>query len=373
MKRDLARIGVRLGLVAVFVASLAACAGKAELAAIDARLKGSSEGHILPQREDNYAVEIVDTDNAWVVGTYGMILKLSGEARKVALSPSGTHSPLFCVSFNGTNNGLIGGERGLMIGTTDGGQHWEKIPLPADVKDSNILAISRGKDRSQVWAIGPMGTIIHSGDNGKTWESLGLKKDITLNDVSFYDDKEGWVTGEFGTILHTTDGGHTWQEQKDVSGLPKYTQDVTDDEARRRGIPRLEEADLYLFQSVFTTPKDGLVVGAGGFILGTSDGGTHWQVIKTGTSNTLFSIALSSATSGVSTGVLGTLLRGRSGSWSVDQEVSEHVFTWLRSVKFAPNGTYGLVAAGSGTILVTHDGGDKWEPISTELLAKAAG
>lgn len=373
MKGNLARIGVRLVLGIAFVSSLAACAGKAEEQAIEARLKGSSEGHILPQREDNYSVEIVDTDNAWVVGTYGMILKLSGEASKIALSPSGTHSPLFCVSFNGASNGLVGGERGLMISTTDGGQHWEKVNLPADVKDNNILSIARGKDRNQVWAIGPMGTIIHSADNGKTWESLGLHKDITLNDVSFFDDKEGWVTGEFGTILHSTDGGKTWQEQKEVSGLPKYTQEVTDDEARRRGIPRLEEADLYLFQSVFTTPKDGLIAGAGGFILGTSDGGAHWQVIKTGTTNTLFSIALSGPQAGVSTGVLGTLVRGRNGTWDVDQQVSERVFTWLRSVKFAPNGTYGLVAAGAGTILVTHDGGDKWEAISPELLAKAAG
>jgi len=374
-KRNLARIGVRVMLGITFVSLLAACAGKAEEQAIEARLKGSSEGHILPQREDNYAVEIVDSNNAWVVGTYGMILKIGGEGTKIALSPSGTHSPLFCVSFDGTSNGLIGGQRGLMLATTDGGQHWAPVNLPPDVKDSNILALSRGKDRKQVWAIGPMGTIIHSADDGKTWESLGLKKDITLNDVYFYDDKEGWVSGEFGTILHTTDGGHTWQEQTNVSGLPKYTQEVTDDEARRRGIPRLEEGDLYFFQSVFPTPKDGLIVGAGGFILGTSDGGQHWSVIKTGTSNTLFSISLSNpqSMSGVSTGVLGTLLRGRSGTWSVDPEVSERVFTWLRSVKFAPNGTYGLVAAGSGTILVTHDGGDKWEPIPTELLAKAAG
>jgi len=370
---DLARIGVRLLLGIAFVTSLAACAGKAELEAIEARLKGSSEGHILPQREDNYGVEIVDNDNAWVVGTYGMILKISGEGSKVSLMPSGTHSPLFCVSFNGANNGLIGAERGLMLATTDGGQHWEKVNLPADVKDNNILDIARGKDRSQVWAIGPMGTIIHSSDNGKTWESLGLKKDITLNNVAFVDDKEGWVSGEFGTMLHSTDGGHTWQEQKSVSGLPKYTQDVTDDEARRRGIPRLEEEDLYLFQSVFTTAKDGLIVGAGGFILGTSDGGQHWQVVKTGTQNTLFSIALTGDHGGVSTGVLGTLVRNQNGAWRVDPDVSEHVFTWLRTVKFAPNGSYGLVAAGSGTILVTHDGGDRWQPISPELLAKAAG
>lgn len=372
-KRGFVRNGVRLLLGLTFVMSVAACAGKAELAAIDARLKGSSEGHILPQREDTYALDVVDNDNAWVVGTYGMILKVTGDGSKVTLVPSGTHSPLFCVSFNGPNNGVIGGERGMMIGTTDGGQHWEKLNLPADVKDNNILAIARGKDRNQVWAIGPFGTIIHSSDNGKTWESLGLKKDITLNDVFFFDDKEGWVVGEFGTILHTTDGGHNWQEQKDVSGLPKYTQDVTDEEARRRGIPTLTEEDLYLFQGVFATPKDGFVAGAGGFILGTNDGGQHWHVMKTGTQNTLFSLALSGAHAGVSTGILGTLVKDRNDNWTVDPQVAERVFTWLRTIKFAPNGNFGLVAAGSGTILVTHDSGDTWEPISRELLAKAGG
>ncbi len=371
MKKELLGVGVRLLVGIAFVMSVAACAGEAELKAIEARLGGSSEGHILPQREDNYAVEIVDTDNAWVVGTYGMILKVSGEGSKVVLQKSGVHSPLFCVSFNGATNGLIGAERGMMLSTTDGGKSWSKVKLPADVGDNNILAFARGKDRNQVWAVGPMGTIIHSADNGATWESLGLKKDITLNDIAFVDDKQGWVSGEFGTMLHTIDGGHTWQAQKNVSGLPKYTQEVTDDEARRRGIPRLEEEDLYLFQSIFTTPKDGMMVGAGGFILGTSDAGEHWQVIKTGTQNTLFSIALAGDHAGVATGVLGTLVRSQNDAWRVDPQIAEHVFTWLRTVRFAPNGTFGMVAAGSGTILVTHDGGDRWAPISPELLAAA--
>jgi len=372
MKREVLGVGLRLLVGIVFVMSVAACAGEAELRAIEARLGGSSEGHILPQREDNYGVEIVDPNNAWVVGTYGMILKVTGEGSKVTLQKSGVHSPLFCVSFNGATSGLIGGERGLMLSTTDGGEHWSKVKLPADVGENNILDFARGQDRNQVWAIGPWGMIIHSADNGMTWENLGLKKDLTLNNVTFIDDKQGWVSGEFGTIMHTTDGGHTWQQQNNVSGLPKYTQDVTDDEARRRGIPRLEEPDLYLFKSVFTSPKDGLIVGAGGFILGTSDGGEHWQVIKTGTQNTLFSLAMSADHGGVATGVLGTLVRGQTGAWRVDSQVAEHIFTWLRTVTFAPNGSFGMVAAGSGTILVTHDGGDQWVPISRELLAAAA-
>ena len=90
-------------------------------------------------------------------------------------------------------------------------------------------------------------------DDGATWEDRSLGKDITLNAVTFVDEKEGWIVGEFGTILHTSDGGETWQRSEEITGLPPYAEDVTEEVALRVGIPPLSKDDLYIFDVSFVT------------------------------------------------------------------------------------------------------------------------
>jgi photosystem II stability/assembly factor-like uncharacterized protein len=351
---------------------LAGCEGRAELDRIHKRLGNSAEGRILPDHEDYYGVDVADKDHAIVVGSYGTILSITEDARKVALQKSGTHSSLFCVSENGAQNALVGGERGLILRTTDAGASWNPIKLPGSLKQ-NILGFARGSDPRQVWAVGPEGTIIHSADDGVTWEDLSLKKDLNLNAVEFLSDKEGWITGEFGTIMHTADGGHSWEKRDKVSGLPKYVEDVTDEEARHRGIPSLEAQDLYLFKSAFVNPQQGYIVGAGGFVLSTKDSGANWQATHADTRNTLFSMALPKGGSPVASGILGTMTQQKDGRWQLNTETSGSVFTWLRTLSFSPDGSLGMVTGGKGTILISRDGGNSWAPLDRGLLAKAGG
>jgi photosystem II stability/assembly factor-like uncharacterized protein len=219
--------------------------------------------------------------------------------------------------------------------------------------------------------VGPEGTILHSADDGATWEDLSLKKDLTLNAVTFLDDKEGWLTGEFGTIMHTSDGGHTWEKRDKVSGLPKYVEDVTDEEARHRGIPSLEEQDLYLFKAAFETPKQGYIVGAGGFALQTTDAGANWQAVHADTRNTLFSLDIPKGGTPVASGILGTMTQNRNGTWHVNTDTATTVFTWLRTLAFAPDGSLGMVTGGKGTILISRDGGSSWTAIDRDLLSRA--
>ncbi|TVL98168.1 MAG: hypothetical protein CV087_21645 [Candidatus Brocadia sp. WS118] len=57
------------------------------------------------------------------------------------------------------------------------------------------------------WAVGRVGTILHTTDGGATWISLMNGITINLYTVDFIDASTGWVVGNGGTILQTTIGG----------------------------------------------------------------------------------------------------------------------------------------------------------------------
>jgi photosystem II stability/assembly factor-like uncharacterized protein len=304
-----------------------------------------------------------------VVGTYGTILSVNDNATKVTLQKSGTHYSLFAVSCADPNDCVVGGERALILRTTDAGKHWDKVDAPKAVSE-NLLGISRGKDPNQIWAVGPEASIIHSSDGGKTWEDQSLHKDECLNGVAFLDDKNGWVQGEFGVIKHTLDGGKTWVESDKVVGLPKYVEDVTDAEAYHRGIPELSEQDLYLFGSAWSTPQKGYIVAASGYVLETDDGGATWQAKRGGT-NTLFAIAAPNGHPAVAAGLLGTVVHEGNNGWTTDQAVSNSVYTWLRSASFSSNASLGIMTGGSGAVLVSHDGGLTWNALNKDLITAA--
>ena len=355
--------------VAALCVTSIGCEGEAQKRIIQERIGNSAEGRSLPEHEDYYGSTVVDKDHAWAVGTYGTILSVTDNGSKVELQKSGTHYSLFTISCADASNCVIGGERAFILRTDDGGKTWNKMNPPSGVSE-NLLSMARGKDPNQIWAVGPEATVIHSSDGGKTWEDQSLHKDECLNGVAFLDDKNGWIQGEFGVIKKTTDGGKTWVEADKVVGLPKYVEDVTDEEAYHRGIPELSEQDLYLFGSAWTSPQKGYIVAASGYVLVTTDGGNTWQA-KRGGSNSLFAIAAPAGHHAVAAGLLGTVQHESANGWNLDEAVSNSVYTWLRSASFAPDASLGVMTGGNGAILVSHDFGVTWKELNKDLIAAA--
>lgn len=341
---------------------------------------GKSKGGVFPDREDYYGVFALDENNAWVVGSRGIILHLANKGEKVSLLQSGVEGALYDIDFADAQNGLAIGRNGLIIRTEDGGKTWQQVSLELPLEDwqvaqPHIFSLSRGRDPNKVWAVGPVGTVIHSRDGGKTWENLSLGRDVTLNGVAFASDTEGWVVGEFGTILHTVDGGKTWQEQTNVFNLPKYTRpELSEEEALRQRVPPLYLEDLFLTAVAFRNPLEGYVAGESGILLKTDNGGETWTNVSSGSFNTLLTVTLAKngKHENVAAGVLGTLATDENGTWRLLPDIREHILTWIRDVSFAKDSAFGLACGGKGTILITRDGGRIWQPVDKEKLAQSA-
>jgi photosystem II stability/assembly factor-like uncharacterized protein len=139
------------------------------------------------------------------------------------------------------------------------------------------------------WACGRWGTILHTGDGGKTWKHQVTGIFDQLNSVSFADTKHGWAVGEAGVIVHTSDGGKTWQTQKSPTNKP------------------------ILLGVHFVNSKKGWAVGEYTHILSTKDGGATWQVQFSDEQWTLHSVSFCDENTGWAVGEYGYIYHTNDG------------------------------------------------------------
>ena len=69
------------------------------------------------------------------------------------------------------------------------------------------------------WAVGGMGTILHTTDGGTNWNSQLSGTSSFLYSVHFTDNNTGWAVGGH-TILKTINGGVSFIEEKEINEIP---------------------------------------------------------------------------------------------------------------------------------------------------------
>jgi len=113
-------------------------------------------------------------------------------------------------------NGWLVGDGGLVLTTNDMGHTWQSPPgdLPT-LASSHFDFHAIAAIGPQVWVAGFPGTrIVHSPDNGQTWQSVSTGQTAPIRAITFADADHGWAVGDFGNILATADGGRTWNLQR---------------------------------------------------------------------------------------------------------------------------------------------------------------
>ncbi|MDX1946063.1 MAG: YCF48-related protein [Pirellulaceae bacterium] len=137
------------------------------------------------------------------------------------------------MQLTGEVGGWLVGDGGLVLTTADAGFTWTGPPgrLP-DIATSEIDFRALAVRGNHVWIAGAPGTcVVHSPDGGQTWETFRTDQTAPLRALFFLDEYRGWAVGALGTILHTRNGGKTWLPQH-TGGLRAALLGIFSDPAR---------------------------------------------------------------------------------------------------------------------------------------------
>jgi photosystem II stability/assembly factor-like uncharacterized protein len=141
-------------------------------------------------------------------------------------------------------------------------------------------------------AVGERGLVIISDDGGQHWrQAKKVPTSISLTAVAFPTATDGWAVGHAGVVLHSEDGGETWQRQLDGVAAAQIALAAAQVFAKGAGVTEeqgqtaLENArrfvddgaDKPFLSLAFEDEAHGFIVGAYGLIFRTTDGGKSWQ------------------------------------------------------------------------------------------------
>jgi len=224
------------------------------------------------------------------------------------------------------------------------------------------LSVARAGDR--LVAVGEMGTVLLSDDNGASWtQAESVPVSVALTDVTFVSDAEGWAVGHGGVVLHSSDAGNTWTRQLDGRTIG----DIAVAEAQARVSSGAEGADKLLGDAelliddgpdkpllsvYFADAKNGWTVGAYGLALHTTDGGETWQAVMGRIPNDggyHLNAIVPSAGGLIIAGELGHLFASTDGGASFQAVDSDYEGSW-----------FGALALGQQQLLAYGLRGNAW-------------
>lgn len=162
---------------------------------------------------------------------------------------------LYSVDFVSAREGYVGGAKGSLFATTDGGQSWTRRSQPTLGTIHKLLFTTA----TSGWA-GTSTGLYRTANGGLTWQYVPTydgrgSAGYGVTDLQFVTPLVGYAVGTGGTINKTTNGGSTWTAQQ----LLLYKS--------------------YAFRAVsFTSVDSGTVVGAEQSHWRTANGGRTWEV-----------------------------------------------------------------------------------------------
>jgi len=191
---------------------------------------------------------------------------------------------------------------------------------------------------SEGWAVGPLGTAIHTSNGGITWDIVDLGTDEILHCVYMHSDNQIFIVGSNGLILYIYNDGVTIEVTQQTSNTTENLRSVTSDvigctwiagdngtvlRSTDMGVTWIEQNPFYNFNfySLHNIEcTSAWVAGLDGYIIRTTDWGNTWEYQPTPTSSHLFSVNIGTFDHIRAVGNSGTILLStdEGATWSIE-------------------------------------------------------
>ncbi|MFM7313219.1 MAG: photosynthesis system II assembly factor Ycf48, partial [Cyanobium sp.] len=254
--------------------------------------------------------------------------------------PLDTSSNPLAVAFRDSQNGFLVGSNRLILETGDGGASWETRTLELP-EDENFRLISIDFSGDEGWIVGQPGLLLHSSDGGRSWSRLLLDTKLPGEPytITALGPKRAELATNVGAVYQTADAGSSWKAL------------VSDAAGAVRDLRRSPDGRYVS------------VSGLGNFFATWTPGQPTWQPHERVSSQRLQSMGFQPD------GNLWMVARGAQLRFSSDPADVE---SWGKAIVPITNG-YGYLdmawdpsgaiwtGGGSGTLLVSRDGGSSWQ------------
>ncbi|HVQ39449.1 MAG TPA: YCF48-related protein [Pyrinomonadaceae bacterium] len=286
-----------------------------------------------PPGQDLNTVFFLDHKRGWVGGDKGFLSRTDDGGHSWIQQIVETTDAINDIYFRDKDDGFLIAGNAIFV-TRDNGSRWSNVRrfLRAEFDGADVELYSvRFTNKKKGWVVGSVSkddrvidSILLTTENaGETWQRQRAPSRLELIHLDFANEKRGWIVGTGGTILATTDGGQTWNKQESGTSAT-------------------------IFHIDFRSDKKGLAVGERGAVLRTSDGGATWAPVEVATKSTLLNVQFVDDNTGWAVGRGGTVLRSGNGG-----------VTWISQESGTRQNLYGLIfvkkigwaVGGEGTLL----------------------
>jgi photosystem II stability/assembly factor-like uncharacterized protein len=252
------------------------------------------------------------------------------------LHPSPTGVNLKGIWFFNPEVGIVCGDAGVILKTTDGGQTWTKINSQTYRNLNDIYFVNENKG----FIVADSALILITEDGGNSWTKRQITPYYHFLAINFPNRDTGFLCGYQGKIYRTTNGGNSFT-------------------AKTSGTTQI----LYDLSFPPNNGTIGYVCGYNGTILKTTNGGDSWQALNSQTTVALFTIDFpENPNVGYVAGDYGQIRKTTDGGLTWVAKASGTINP-IKAIKFL-NNNVGFYCANNGVLRKTTDGGDNWTPIN---------
>ncbi|HEY9503456.1 MAG TPA: YCF48-related protein, partial [Pyrinomonadaceae bacterium] len=172
---------------------------------------------------DLNTVYFLDSKRGWVGGDKGFLSRTDDGGQTWSRQQVGTSAAINDIYFRDKEAGFLLAGNTIFV-TRDDGNRWEQSRsfLPSEFEGADVELYSvRFSSKKKGWVVGSVSKkdrvidsiLVYTDDAGQSWRRQRAPSRLELIHIDFVSDKRGWIVGDGGTILNTVDAGLTWTKQ----------------------------------------------------------------------------------------------------------------------------------------------------------------